>query len=77
MTISANASEVGNATVQVDALVDGPGGATAANVVFLADALGCIGTPQVAIEFGDERAPAIFKPVGADGFHLIMPMTVR
>lgn len=78
VTISANATEVGNATVQVDALVDGPGGPTAANVAFLATALSCIGTPQVALELGDERAPAVFKPVGQDGYlHLVMPMTVR
>lgn len=78
VTLSANAAEVGNATLQVDAQVDGPGGPTAANVAFLATALGCISTPQVAIELGDARAPVVFKPVGADGYlHLVMPMTVR
>lgn len=78
VVISANAAEVGDSKVVIDAMVDGPGSPTAANVKFLADALGCIGTPQIAIELTDEKGPAVFKPVGADGyFHLVMPLIVR
>ncbi len=78
VVISANAAEVGDSKVVIDAMVDGPGSPTAANVKFLADALGCIATPQIAIELTNEKGPAVFKPVGADGyFHLVMPLIVR
>lgn len=78
VVISANAAEVGDSKVVIDAMVDGPGSPTAANVAFLAAALGCIGTPQIAIELTDARGPAVFRPVGEDGhFHLVMPLIVR
>lgn len=78
VTLSANLAEVGDAKVVVDAMADGPGGVVALNAAYLLDALGCIDTPQVAIELGDAAQPAVFKPVGVDGYlHIVMPMTVR
>jgi DNA polymerase-3 subunit beta len=47
-------------------------------VKYLADALAAMKTPQVALEFENAQSPAVFRPVGADGYvHVIMPMAVR
>ncbi|MCS6839500.1 MAG: DNA polymerase III subunit beta [Roseiflexus sp.] len=78
MTISANAVEVGDNKGQVDAMIQGEGGQIALNVKFLSDAIAAIPTPQVALETQSPQHPAVFKPVGADGYiHIVMPMTVR
>jgi DNA polymerase-3 subunit beta len=78
MTISANAVEVGDNKGQVDAMIHGEGGQIALNVRFLSDAIAAIPTPQVALETQSPQHPAVFKPVGADGYiHIVMPMTVR
>ncbi len=35
-------------------------------------------TPQVAIETQTAQNPAVFRPIGADGYvHIVMPMTMR
>lgn len=76
--ISANAAEVGDNKGQVDAMIHGEGGQIALNVKFLADAVAAIPTPQVALETQTAQNPAVFRPVGADGYiHIVMPMTVR
>jgi DNA polymerase III subunit beta len=78
LTISANAAEVGDNKGSIDGMVHGEGGQIALNVKFLAEALNAIKTPQVALETQTAQNPAVFKPVGADGYvHIVMPMTVR
>lgn len=78
ITISANAAEVGDNKGQVDAMIQGENGQIALNVRFLADAIAAIPTPQVALETQTAQNPAVFRPVGADGYiHIVMPMTVR
>jgi DNA polymerase-3 subunit beta len=78
LTISANAAEVGDNKGQVDGMIHGEGGQIALNVKFMADAISAIKTPQVAIETQTQQNPAVFKPVGAEGYvHIVMPMTVR
>jgi DNA polymerase III subunit beta len=78
LTISANAAEVGDNQGQVDGMVHGEGGQIALNVRFLAEAISAIKTPQIALETQTQQNPAVFKPVGADGYvHIVMPMTVR
>ncbi|HWQ11261.1 MAG TPA: DNA polymerase III subunit beta [Roseiflexaceae bacterium] len=78
LTISANAAEVGDNKGQVDGMVHGEGGQIALNVKFLAEAIGAIKTPQVALETQTAQNPAVFRPVGAEGYvHIVMPMTVR
>jgi len=78
LTISANAAEVGDNKGQVDAMIHGENGQIALNVRFLADAIAAIPTPQVALETQTAQNPAVFRPVGADGYiHIVMPMTVR
>ncbi|HMO57427.1 MAG TPA: DNA polymerase III subunit beta [Roseiflexaceae bacterium] len=78
LVISANAAEVGDNKGAIDAMVHGEGGQIALNVKFLADAIAAIKTPQIALETQAAQNPAVFKPVGADGYvHVVMPMTVR
>jgi DNA polymerase-3 subunit beta len=78
LTISANAAEVGDNKGAIDGMVHGEGGQIALNVRFLAEAVNAIKTPQVAIETQAAQQPAVFRPVGADGYiHVVMPMTVR
>lgn len=78
LTLSANAAHVGSSTVLLDAMVAGADVTIALNAPFLAAALACITTPQVAIELQTPQAPAVFKPVGRDGYlQLIMPMSVK
>jgi DNA polymerase-3 subunit beta len=78
ITISANAAEVGDNKGAIDAMVHGEGGQIALNVKFLAEAIGAIQTAQVALETQTAQSPAVFRPVGTEGYvHVVMPMTVR
>jgi DNA polymerase-3 subunit beta len=78
LIISANAAEVGDNQGEVDGIVNGDGGQIAMNVKYLAEALGVIKTPQVALETSSEKSPGVFRPVGQDDYiHIIMPMTIR
>jgi len=78
LTISANASEVGDNKGALDGMVHGEGGQIALNVRFLSDALNAIKTPQIAIETQTAQNPGVFKPIGTEGYvHIVMPMTVR
>jgi len=77
LTLSANASFVGDAVLFLDGMIDGSG-QVAVNAGFLTDALNAITTPQVAIEIQGPNNPLVIRPVGQDGYiHVIMPMTVR
>ena len=76
--ISANAAEVGNNSSSVDGMVNGEGNKIALNVRFLLEALNAMKTNQIAIETQTEQNPAVFRPVGVDGYvHIVMPMMVR
>jgi DNA polymerase-3 subunit beta len=78
LTISANAAEVGDNKGLVDGMVHGEGGQIALNAKFLAEAISAIKTPQIALETQTAQNPAVFRPVGAEGYvHIVMPMTVR
>lgn len=62
--VSATSAEQGDGVAEVDAAVEGPGGAVAFNSVYLRAALEVAGSPQVALE-----------TVGDEGWkHVIMPM---
>ncbi len=77
LSVGAQATELGEHQSIPDGIVDGPGGHMALNVNYLADALSAITTPQVALEMEGALRPAVFKPVGAEGFVLvIMPMNL-
>lgn len=78
LIISANAAEVGDNKGAIDGMVHGDGGQIALNVKFLAEAISAIKTPQIAIETQTAQNPAVFRPVGTEGYvHIVMPMTVR
>jgi DNA polymerase-3 subunit beta len=78
IVISANAAEVGNNSGVVDCMVHGEGNKIALNVRFLQEAISAVKTAQVAIETQTEQQPAVFRPVGLDGYiHIVMPMMVR
>lgn len=77
LTISANAAEVGDNKGAIDGMVHGEGGQIALNVRFLTEALNAIKTPQVAIETQTAQNPAVFRPIGTEGYvHIVMPMMV-
>jgi DNA polymerase-3 subunit beta len=78
IVISANAAEIGNNSGVVDGMVHGEGNRIALNVRYLQEAINAIKTAQVAIETQTEQNPAVFRPVGVDGYiHIVMPMMVR
>ncbi|NJN17868.1 MAG: DNA polymerase III subunit beta [Oscillochloris sp.] len=78
LVISANASEVGDNTGELDGMIHGEGGQIALNVKYLAEALAAMKTAQVALETQSAQSPGVFKPVGQDGYvHIIMPMSLR
>jgi DNA polymerase-3 subunit beta len=78
LIISANASEVGDNTGEIDGMVQGEGGQIALNVKYLSDALSVMKTAQVAFETQTHQNPGVFKPVGQDGYiHIVMPMSIR
>jgi DNA polymerase-3 subunit beta len=78
LTIQTNAAEVGNNQGALDAQVTGEGGHLVLNVKFLAEAIGAIKTPQVALEIQTPQTPGVFRPVGAEGYlHILTPMGVR
>lgn len=78
LVISANAAEVGDNRGELDCSVHGQAGAIALNVRYLTDLLSVVETAQLAIETQTPQSPAVFKPVGQEGYlHIIMPMTLR
>ncbi len=78
LTITANATEVGDNQSAMDGMIHGEGGQIALNVKFLQEALGVMRTPQIALETQTPQSPGVFKPVGSEGYiHIVMPMTVR
>lgn len=78
LTITANATEVGDNQSALDGMIHGEGGQIALNVKFLQEALGVVKTPQIALETQTPQSPGVFKPVGSEGYiHIVMPMTVR
>jgi DNA polymerase III subunit beta len=78
LTISANAADVGGNTGEIDGAVEGEGGQIALNVALLAEAIATIATPQVALEIQTPLHPAVFTPIGAEGYvHIMTPMSVR
>ncbi len=78
LIVTANASEIGDNTGELDGIVQGDAGKIAMNVKYLNEALGAIQTPQVALETQSPQSPGVLKPVGSDDYiHIIMPMTMR
>ncbi len=77
LVISANAAEVGDQTAKVDASVEGQNTTIAFNSRFIADALGSLTAPEVALELGGPLAPGVVKIVGdQDYLHVVMPLRI-
>jgi DNA polymerase-3 subunit beta len=77
LIISATAAEVGDNTAKVDATVDGQTTTIAFNSRFIADALGSLTAPEVALELGGPLAPGVVKIVGDDSYlHVVMPLRI-
>ncbi|MBV9790453.1 MAG: DNA polymerase III subunit beta [Chloroflexi bacterium] len=78
MTLSANATEIGDNKSELEGQITGEGGQIALNVKFLQEALNVMDTPQVGFEMQTQAAPGVFRPVGDESLLIIvMPMTVR
>ncbi|MGH2541371.1 MAG: DNA polymerase III subunit beta, partial [Ardenticatenaceae bacterium] len=74
-SISAFSTETGDNVAQIDAAVEGGDIEIAFNVKYMAQVLGVLDTPQVALETTKPSEPGVIKPVGKDDFvHIIMPM---
>lgn len=77
VVIAAQSAETGDNVGEIDATVDGDPIEIAFNARFLADVLGVLNSPQVALETSTSASPGVVKPVGRDDFtHVIMPMHI-
>ncbi len=77
LVVSATAAEVGDNTGKVDATVDGQPTTIAFNARFVADALGSLTAPEVALELGGPLAPGVVKIVGDESYlHVVMPLRI-
>ena len=76
--LSANASEVGDNTTEIECIVGGKPTQIALNAKYLAEVVGAIQTEQIAMELQTAQSPAVIKPVGSEGYvHIIMPMSLN
>ena len=77
-TLSANAAEVGDSSIVVEAEVTGDDNQIAVNAVYLAELLDAVELPQVTIDLQGPQAPMVLRPAGSDGYtHIIMPMSIK
>lgn len=77
VVITAQSAETGDNVGEIDATVEGDPIEIAFNARFLADVLGVLNSPQVALETSGAASPGVVKPVGRDDFtHVIMPMHI-
>ncbi len=77
LTMSATSAESGDNLGEIDATVKGEAVEIAFNARYLADVLGVVHSPQVAIETSGSSSPGMIKAVGRDDFtHVIMPMHI-
>lgn len=78
LTVSANAPQVGENEVVVDAKIDGDGGEIAFNSRFLTELLANTSYEEMLFEMTGSLNPGVFKPVKDASFlHIIMPVRVQ
>lgn len=78
ITVSANAPQTGNNTVEVEAKVDGDDNEIAFNVRYLLDLFANITDEEMILEMTTPTSPGVFKIKGDPTFlHLIMPIRVQ
>jgi DNA polymerase-3 subunit beta len=77
VVITAQSAETGDNVGEIDATVEGDPIEIAFNARFLADVLGVLNAPQVALETTGASSPGVVKPVNREDFtHVIMPMHI-
>ncbi len=77
ITVSANAPQVGESKVELDANIDGDGGEIAFNSRFLVEFLANLAEPEFVFEMTGALNPGVFKLAKDDSFlHIIMPVRV-
>lgn len=75
LTLSAEASNIGENVEELVVTVEGQGMLVAFNAKYMMDVLNVINSAQVAIETNTSSTPGVIRPVGSEGFtHVIMPM---
>ncbi len=75
--MTATSAESGDNVGEMDATIEGEPVEIAFNARYLADVLGILHSPQVAIETTGTTSPGMIKAVGRDDFtHVIMPMHI-
>ncbi len=77
LTLSAQATELGENVEELVAAVEGEGMEVAFNAKYLIDVLGVLHSAQVALETTSSSTPGLIRAVGGEGFtHVIMPMHI-
>jgi DNA polymerase-3 subunit beta len=75
--IEATATDVGDTSGSIDAVVEGDATQIAFNAKYLADVLAAVTTTQVSLECTSPSRPGVIRPVGSEGYtYVIMPMHV-
>ena len=78
IVISANAPQVGENSVEIEAKIDGEGGEIAFNSRFLVDFLTNFSEEEFLFEMTGSLNSGVFKPVKDDSYlHIIMPVRVQ
>lgn len=78
VTVSANAPQLGDNMVGVEAKVEGEENKIAFNSRYLLDFLNVISAEQISLEMTSPLNPGIFAPLGDKSFlHIIMPVRVQ
>jgi DNA polymerase-3 subunit beta len=78
MTLEATAADVGDNTVTIAANIAGPDQQVIFSSRYLAEGLGAIDTPEVALELNNAGSPGVMRPIGGGDYtYVIMPMSVN
>ncbi len=78
MSVSTDATQIGEEKTTIPVKIDGDTNVIALNADYVLDVLGAMGSDEkVALEIEGKMNPAVFKRIGkADFVHLIMPLKV-
>jgi DNA polymerase III subunit beta len=78
VVVSANAPQVGENEIELEAKIDGDGGDIAFNSRFLVDYLSNTEGEEILFEMTGSLNPGVFKPAKDESsFHIIMPVRVQ
>lgn len=78
LKVSANAPQIGDNLIEVEAKITGEENKIAFNSRYLLDFLNAVTGEQISLEMTSPLNPGVFRPVGDASFlHLIMPVRVQ